>query len=214
MKKKTAILLGATGLTGSYLLDLLLDSEDYEKVLVFTRRTTGKLHPKLQEIICDLLTLEKQTELFRGDTVFCCIGTTKSKTPDKDAYKTIDYGIPVSAAKLSAQNGIQTFVVVSALGADEKSNIFYSRTKGEMEQEVLQSAIRTILIYRPSLIYGERKDNRWTENIGVGLMKIIKPLLVGKLKKYSAIYAKDLAKALYKGAENKKGHHVVYRSEM
>ncbi len=122
--KKTAIILGATGLTGSHLLDLLLHSGDYEKVKIFTRRATGKSNPKLEEIICDILKLEEQVDKFTADEVFVCIGTTKAKTPDKKLYHAIDYGIPVTSAKLAERNKIPTFSVISAIGANTKSSVF------------------------------------------------------------------------------------------
>ncbi len=210
--KKTAIILGATGLTGSYLLDLLLNSDNYEKVKIFTRRVTGKSHPKLEEIVCDVLNLEEQADKFTADEVFCCIGTTKAKTPDKQLYYAIDYGIPVSSAKLAEQNNIPTFSVISAIGANAKSSVFYSRTKGEMERDVLKCNIPNILVYRPSIIYGNRKEKRFAEKIGAFLFKGLQFLMIGKLKKYRVISGEDLAKALFLGVDNK-GHQIIFRNK-
>ncbi len=208
--KKTAIILGATGLTGSHLLDLLLHSDNYEKVKIFTRRTTGKSHPKLEETVCDVLKLEEQADQFTADEVFVCIGTTKAKTPDKKLYHAIDYGIPVISAKLAERNNISTFSVISAIGANTKSSIFYSRTKGEMEQAILKCRIPNILIYRPSIIYGKRKDSRLAEKIGTILIKGLQFLMIGKLKRYRAISGEDLARALFLGVNNK-GHQIIFR---
>ncbi len=207
--KKTAIILGATGLTGSHLLELLLNSNNYEKVKIFTRRATGKTHPKLEEIICDVLKLEEQADQFTADEVFVCIGTTKAKTPDKHLYYAIDYGIPVSSAKLAEQNKIPTFSVISAIGASIKSAVFYSRTKGEMEQAILKRNIPNILIYRPSIIYGNRKDKRFAEKIGAFLFKGLQFLMIGKLKKYRAINGEELAKALFLGV-TRKGKAIIF----
>ncbi len=208
--KKTAIILGATGLTDSHLLDLLLASDDYETVKVFTRRATGKKHPKLQEIICDMLKLEEYADDFSADEVFCCIGTTKAKTPDKDLFQAIDYGIPVTAAKLAAQHKIPIFSIVSAIGADANSRVLYSRTKGKMEQDILQCNIPNILIYRPSLIYGNRNEQRLAETVGTFLVKSLQFLMIGKIKKYRAITGESLANALFLGVKNK-GHQIVFR---
>ncbi len=208
--KKTAILLGATGLTGEHLLDLLLASDDYDKVKVFTRRTTGKTHPKLEEIICDVLKLEEQSDAFTADEVFCCIGTTKAKTPDKTLYHAIDYGVPVSCAKLAERNNIPTLSIVSAIGANADSSVFYSRTKGEMEQAVFAYDIANILIYRPSLIYGEREDNRLGEKLGIALVTGLQKIMMGKLAKYRAISGEQLAAALLNGV-NRQGHRIVFR---
>ncbi len=211
--KKTAIILGATGLTGNYLLDILLNSDEYEKIKVFTRRSTGKTHLKLEEIICDLLDLEQYTDTFIADEVFCCIGTTKAKTPDKKLYYAIDFGIPVEAASLAEKNNINSFSVVSAIGANKNSRIFYSRTKGEMEEAVLQKNIPNILIYRPSIIFGKRQDKRWFENMGLFFTKILQIFFIGKLQNYKSIHAKDLAKALYLGAKCKKGHQIITKTD-
>ncbi len=210
--KKTAILLGATGLTGSHLLNKLLANDDYKEIKIFTRRTTGKKHPKLTEIICDLLNLEEQADKFIADEVFCCIGTTKAKTPDKTLYHAIDYGIPVVCARVAERNKIATLSVISAIGADEKSSVFYSRTKGEMEQAILQCSIPNILIYRPSLIYGERADNRLGEKVGTAVVKGLQNVMKGKLAKYRAISGEQLANAMLLGVD-KTGHQIIYRDE-
>ncbi len=208
--KKTAILLGATGLTGSHLLSLLLHSDKYEKVKVFTRRATGVSHPKLEEIVCNLLKLEEQSNKFTADEVFVCIGTTKAKTPDKKLYYAIDYGIPLTSAKLAQANNINTISIISAIGANENSSFFYSRTKGEMERDILKYNIPNILIYRPSLIYGDRKDNRFLETLSITFLKCFGFFTRGKLNRYSSISGKDLAKALFLGTENK-GHQIIFR---
>jgi len=139
MKKtdKTAIILGATGLTGGILLELLLKDDRYSQLKVLTRSPLRLTHPKLTEIQCDLLKLEEQQAHFNADEVFCCIGTTKAKTPDKERYKAIDFGIPITAAQLCKKNNITTFLVVSAMGADPNSSVFYNKVKGEMEAAVL-----------------------------------------------------------------------------
>ncbi|GLB48284.1 NAD(P)H-binding protein [Neptunitalea lumnitzerae] len=141
MKKKTAILLGATGLTGGYVLSELLYDDRYEKIILFSRSTKGIDNPKLEEHLIAMDELPKYASLFKGDEVYCCVGTTKKKTPDKAVYKTIDYGIPVNAAQLAKLNNIPTFIVVSAMGASEQSAVFYNRLKGEMEADVKKSKI-------------------------------------------------------------------------
>src|SRR5690625_6575492 len=150
--KKTAILLGATGMTGRKLLKRLLDDERFQKVIVLTRRSTDIVNDKLEEHIIDLLALENHPDLFHADVVFCCIGTTKAKTPDKILYRRIDHGIPVTAARLAKENNIPGFMVISSLGADPKSRFFYNRTKGEMERDILKQGIKNTFILRPSLI--------------------------------------------------------------
>ncbi|MEC8682948.1 MAG: NAD-dependent epimerase/dehydratase family protein, partial [Bacteroidota bacterium] len=95
--KKTALILGITGVTGRLLAKHLFDDERFEKVISFHRRKSGLQHPKLEEHIVDMFDLEKYQEAFNADVVFCCVGTTQSKTSDKETYKKIDYGIPLVA---------------------------------------------------------------------------------------------------------------------
>src|SRR5699024_3350038 len=109
---------------------------------------------------------------FSGDVVFCCIGTTKAKTPNRDTYRKIDLGIPVDAAELAKTNGIETFLVISALVANSKSSVFYNRVKGEMEEMVLSKGIPNTYILKPSLIIGNRNEKRFGEGLAAGVMKV------------------------------------------
>lgn len=169
--KKTAIILGASGLTGGLLLKKLIVDDRYESIKLFSRSSIKGLPNKVKQYIGNLLELEQFKNDFTGDEVYCCIGTTAKKTPDKSLYRDIDYGIPVATAKLAKANGINTFLVISAMGANKKSSVFYNRTKGEMEQEVLNQAIPRTSILRPSLIDGERNEQRLLEKIGLVVLK-------------------------------------------
>lgn len=195
-KKKTAIILGATGLTGSHLMDELLKDDRYEKIKVFTRSSLETTHPKLVEYKVDLLRLTEQKENFTADEVFCCIGSTKKKTPNEQMYEKVDVEIPSVAAKLSKENGIATFVVISALGADRESRFFYNKMKGKMEAQVLQQKIKHTYILRPSLISGKRKEKRTFEFLWKQLMKVANLFMMGSLKKFRSISAENIAKAM------------------
>lgn len=191
--KKTAIILGATGLTGGILLEKLLEDDTYDKIKLFSRSSVGINSPKIEEFIIDMFQLETHSETFKADVVFCCIGTTKSKTPNKDTYKKIDYGIPVAAAKLAKQNDIKTFIVISALGASENSNVFYNKTKGEMQRDVLLQKIKNTYILQPSLIVGDRNESRFGENLAEVFMKVFGFLIPAK---YKMIEAETIAEAM------------------
>jgi len=193
---KTAIILGATGLTGSILLEKLLKDNRYETIKLFSRKELKNMPSKVTQHVGNLFELDYFKKDFTADEVFCCIGTTAKKTPDKTVYKQIDYGIPVNAAKLSKLNNINTFLVVSALGANAKSSIFYNKTKGEMENDVLAQNIPNTYILQPSIIGGNRKESRIAEKIGLGFFKLFQPLLIGKMKKYSMIEAETIAQAM------------------
>lgn len=194
--KKTAIILGATGLTGNLLLQQLLKDERYGQIILFSRKSSDTKDPKIKEYLIDLFELYRYEQEFKADEVFCCIGTTKAKTPDKQTYKAIDYGIPVSAARLCKINNIPTFIVVSALGAKKKSTFFYNRIKGLMEKDVLKYDIRNTYILQPSLIEGQRREKRTGEWFFKQLASAMPFLKVGPLKKYQPVPASKIAKAM------------------
>jgi uncharacterized protein YbjT (DUF2867 family) len=206
---KTAIILGASGLTGNLLLQKLLEDNRYESVKVFGRRSLNTNHPKISEFTGNLLELESFQKDFTADEVYCCIGTTAKQTPDKTEYHKIDFGIPVAAAKLCKANKIPTFLVISSLGANPKSKIFYSHTKGEMEQAVLEEKIPNTYVLRPSFIGGKRKVKRFGESVGIVFAKLIKPIMVGGLKKYRLIKADNIAKAMIYLADKKPDIQIV-----
>lgn len=193
---KTGIVLGATGMVGGILLDLLLNDDRYDKVVVFSRRNLDKTHAKLKVHIGDLLQLDSFEDQFKGDEVFCCVGSTQAKTPDLEMYKKVDYGIPVAVARLCKKNGIDTLIIVSALGADSKSRLFYNRMKGEMEDAVLQYNISKTHIVQPALIGGIRKEKRPAELFFKWVMGAVDLLMVGPLGKYRMIDANYIAKAM------------------
>ncbi len=201
---KTAIILGATGLTGGILLEDLLEDPRYGCVKVFTRSPVGKEHPKLEVHLGDLLSLSDFKPHFKGDEVYCCIGTTRAKTPDKEKYRAVDYGIPVEAARLCKENEIDTFLVISALGADPGSGIFYNQVKGEMEEAVLGIGIDRTFILQPALIQGPREESRPGEWIARKLFSVLDIFMVGPLRKYKSIEAADIVAAMIRLAN--KGH--------
>ena len=210
--KKTAIILGASGLTGGYLLEKLINDERYSTIKLFSRSRREGQETKIKQYIGDLLELEEFDKDFTADEVYCCIGTTKSKTPDKSLYKKIDYGIPVAAAKLAKANAIETFIVMSSMGANENSNTFYTKTKGEMERDVLQQNLKNTHILRPSLIGGNRNEKRTLEKIGLTLFKLIQPLLIGELKQYRIINAETIAQAMIHLANTTEHKKVILTS--
>lgn len=200
---KTAIILGATGLTGGILLHKLLKDDRYSKIKLFSRSSVKLDHPKIEEHLIDMFQLNGYSESFTADEVFCCVGTTKSKTPDKKTYHKIDYGIPVSAARLCKANNIKTLVIISALGANANSSIFYNRTKGKMEEAVLELSIPNTYILQPSLIDSKRQERRIGEYLFIQFMRLINPVLVGRLKKYSSIEPETIVSAMIWIANNK-----------
>lgn len=208
---KTALLLGATGLTGNLLLHLLLNNSSYEKVIVYTRRSLNIEHEKLEEQIINFDTIE---DAVAANDVFCCLGTTIKQAGSKAAFERVDYEYPLKIAKLQQQVS-NKFLVVSAMGASVNSSIFYSKVKGKLENELQQLGYKSICIFRPSFIVGERKEKRTGEKIGLLFMRFINPILIGGLKKYKAVTALAIAKALLHVAlQNEAGNKIILSDEI
>jgi uncharacterized protein YbjT (DUF2867 family) len=193
---KTALVIGATGLTGSELIHLLIKDTDYTTVKIFGRRKTGFSHPKIEEYVTDLFNPISYENDFTGDVAFCCIGTTAKKTPNKDLYRKIDFGIPVALAELCKKNNVSHFIAISALGANKSSSVFYNRTKGEMEETLLATSLKRLNILRPSLIVGNRQEFRLGEKIASHVMGVAQLFMIGSLKKYRPIEASVIAGAM------------------
>lgn len=206
---KKAILIGATGLIGHDLLIKLLADENYSEVLAISRKALNLNHPKLKELIINFDELSNHIAEISGDVVFCCLGTTIKKTPDLAVYRKIDYQYPLDVANIAFKNGTKQYHLVSALGADVKSRLFYSRTKGEVERDLQKTPFQAIHIYRPALLDGNRKEERSAENTMIGLFRLVNPLLIGPLKKYRSIKIEKVADAmLIKAKGNEQGVHI------
>ncbi|MBG6111424.1 uncharacterized protein YbjT (DUF2867 family) [Flavobacterium sp. CG_23.5] len=211
---KTALIIGSTGLIGARLLNLLLESSDYEKVVTFVKRDTGIKHPKLTQHIIDFDKPESYKELVVGDDFFCTIGTTINKAGSKEAFRKVDFGYPRQFATFAAENKVKQFLIISSLGADETSGNFYLKTKGEIETFLKNCNFESASALRPSLLLGNRNEFRLGEKIGAFFMKTFSVLLLGNLKKYKPIESNDVAKALVKIAQkNNKGFNI-YESDL
>lgn len=198
MQGKTAILLGATGLIGSKLLQMLLDSSDYAKVSILVRKPVEISHPKLHIHLVDFSKTENyQQALENGDVIFCCIGTTmKNVNGNKAKYRSIDYDITVNAAKWGIEKGYSRFSVVSAIGADSRSSNYYLRLKGEVEDKISSLGYSTLDIFRPSLLMGKRKDQRAEERFAQMVFPVFSFLFAGGWRKYKPVKAEDVARAM------------------
>lgn len=171
----TATLIGATGLIGSHLLELLLADDKFGTVRILVRRPFELNHPKLEKKLVDFSDMESYRLALEGsDVIFCAIGTTQKKVKgDKEAYRKVDFDIPVNAARLGKLCGCETFVLVSSVGASSKSNNFYLKLKGEVEDAVNACGITHLHIVRPSLLLGKRKEYRFGERIAQAVMPVI-----------------------------------------
>jgi Predicted nucleoside-diphosphate-sugar epimerases len=210
---KKAIIVGASGLIGSTLLDILLAQPDYTAVLGIGRKKIKLTNKKLTKIIADFDHLNEWENQLKGDVIFCCLGTTRRDTPNLDDYRKVDHDYPVRLAEIAVRNGIDQYHYVSAVGARSASSNFYTRIKGDTEGALKKVGLKGLFIYQPSLLIGHRNKPRLMDNIAVFVMKIIGPLLVGRLKKYRAINALDVAKAMYKQSLKNKAGVFTYTSD-
>ncbi len=210
---KKAIVFGASGFIGSYLLETLLESEVYEEVIVVVRTKLSKQHSKLKTIIADYHSLAQHQHELIADDVYITVGTTKKKTPDTETYYQIDHDYPVLAAAITKSNGATSVLMVTAVGASVNSSIFYSRTKGEVERDVIAIDFRHTHIFRPSMIMGERTEKRALEKFFINLFAGVNLLMVGNLNKYKCILAKDVATAMFEAAQKPTKKVKVYHWE-
>ncbi|MGB0432098.1 MAG: NAD(P)H-binding protein [Bacteroidia bacterium] len=193
---KTALISGSTGLTGGYLLNLLLESPSYNKVISLVRKPTGKQNDKLEEKVINFENLESEISAISAEDVFICLGTTIKKAKTQENFKKVDLEYPIKIAKTLNQNGAKQLAVVSAMGANSKSKIFYNRTKGQMEDALEKVGYENLFILQPSLLMGNRNEFRLGEKISQKVMCIVDPLMVGPAKKYRSINAYDVAFAM------------------
>ncbi|HKJ40998.1 MAG TPA: NAD(P)H-binding protein [Sunxiuqinia sp.] len=191
--KKTAIVIGATGLVGSQLVQQLLGDDRFEKVVIFVRRKSGWANPKLVEHIVDFNQMDHWKEQIRGDILFSALGTTLKKAGSKQAQFKIDYTYQYEVAEAAAQNGVSRYVLISSAGASPKSKIFYSRMKGELDEAVQKLSFQKIAILRPSFLNGDRKEERTGEKV---MLKISRWATQFAFKKYRPIKDKTVAKAM------------------
>ena len=195
---KKAIIVGASGLIGGNLLDILLQSTEYQEIIIILRKELAITHPKLVQLVVNFNQLDKWADAINGHALFCCLGTTKGQTPDENEYRKIDHDYPVKLAQIAYKNGVKHFHLVSVIGANSKSSGFYLRLKGETEHDIEKVGLKTLHIYQPSLLTGRTKNTRVAEQIFAALFKVINPLLIGTLKKYRSIAAITVARAMYK----------------
>ncbi len=198
MTKSTALLAGATGLIGSHLLDLLIASPAHEKVIAVTRRPLEKSHDKLSNLVADFDQLEVAVSSsgIHVDEAYCTLGTTIKKAGSKEAFRKVDFEYETAFARAALGAGASKIALVSAVGADAKSPIFYSRVKGETEKAVRDMGFSVCHIFQPGVLLGERSETRPAEQLAVALTPLLNLGLQGPLKKYRGIEGRTVAKAM------------------
>jgi uncharacterized protein YbjT (DUF2867 family) len=191
--KLTANIIGATGLVGKQLVKLLVENERFEKVRIFVRRDSGLVHPKLEQHIVDFHETNSWEKALIGDVLFSALGTTLKQAGGKEKQYEIDFTFNLDFAKKAKENGIENYVLVSSVGANSKSGIFYTRMKGELDDVVAEIGFKNLAIIRPASLVGERSQRRIAEEISVPVARFITKFI---LKKYRPIEGETVAKAM------------------
>ncbi|HTE28269.1 NAD(P)H-binding protein [Flavitalea sp.] len=213
MSGQTAVVIGSTGMIGDLVVKQLIDDPTFTHVRLLVRRPIlfheSKIEVKLVNFE-DPADMDQQ--MGSGDCIFCCVGTTQSKVKgDKNAYRKVDFDIPVNSAKTGLKNGFSKFLLVSAVGANHDSGNFYLKLKGETEEALKKINFPSLHIFQPSLLLGERNESRITEKIAQVLMPAFSFMLAGKLKKYKPVKAMNVARAMVNAAKSEKKGIQVYQ---
>ena len=188
---KTAIVLGATGLVGRNLVSRLIEERCFEKILAVTRRPVEYKSEKVVNEVINFDELDSYSDVFNGDVLFSCLGTTRKQAGSFQRQRQVDFEYQYLAAKLSAQNAVPHYVLVSSSGANANSKSPYFKMKGELEQEVLSLPFKRISILQPSLLVGERADMRLGETLASWILPVLCTLPL--FRRYRPILGDEVA---------------------
>ena len=211
---KTALLFGSSGLVGGHVLNYLIQNSNYSKIKLFVRSFTETDDPKIEIIKTDFNNLNKHVEDIKGDECFCCIGTTKKKSPNKNEYQKIELDIPKKIAHIAKSNLVKSFFFVSSGYATSKSSGEYLKFKGLVEEEIKNLNFNKIGIMRPSFLLGERQEERVGEKLGIIIFKLLTPILIGPFRKMRPIQSEMVAKAMIKLANENIDQSVFESNEI
>ena len=195
--KPNALLAGSTGLVGTALLALLSKNGYYEELHLPVRRKTGQDKPGVVHHLVDFGNIESFQPGKPIRDAYICLGTTQKKAGGQAGFYKVDHDYVLNVAKWAKENGVDRICLISSIGANAKSSSFYLKTKGKIEQELIQLGFKHLCIVRPSLLLGERNERRWAEDIAAKIYPVLSFILVGKLKKYRAVKAEKVAEAMF-----------------
>lgn len=196
----TALIVGASGLVGGHLLRELLAAAEYDRVVSVGRRVLDVAHPKLEQVTATFDALERLPAPLRGDDAFCCLGTTMKQAGSREAFLAVDRAAVLAFAWAAQRGGARRFFTVSSLGADAGSRVFYNRVKGETEDALQVLKFATLGIFRPSLLRGHRGELRIAEKLASAVLHVIEPAFFGRWRKYRAIDAAVVARAMLRAS--------------
>lgn len=209
--KRAVLVAGPTGLVGSAVLEQLLLDDRFDRVIALTRRPLDRSSPKLEPWSSGQEGLLSALRAEHVDTVLCCLGTTIATAGSQAAFRHVDHELVIGLGRWAKANGVRVFCVVSAIGADASSRIFYNRVKGEMERDLNAIGLPLVHVFHPSILVGPRKEFRTGERIGIVLMQVLAPFMIGKLARYRPMRHDILARAMINAMEGTVGGTHAYR---
>ncbi|WP_166268913.1 NAD(P)H-binding protein [Marinobacter caseinilyticus] len=190
------MLLGATGLTGRSVLSGLLEASEVSKVIALVRRPIDMEHAKLQAVVVDFDRLNEHADCFDVSVVVCCLGSTIKAAGSMAQFRKVDYQYCLEAARIARAHGANALLLMSAIGASSRSSVFYNRTKGELEDAVRELGFDVLSIFHPSLLLGDRREQRLAESAASAMAPVLNGVLLGPLRPYRAIRAEAVAQAM------------------
>lgn len=210
---KRAVVVGATGMVGQEVVRRLLDDEEYGHVVTLARRKLNLSHEKLEQLIIDFEDMDEIQDYLRGSIVFCLLGTTMKRAGSQEAFRKVDYDYPLKLGQLAQEAGAGSYLIVTATGSNARSKIFYSRVKGQLEEELQRIPFERLHILRPSLLLGERSEFRLGERMATMLAPIFSIFLVGSLKKYKPIHASTIATSMIALSKEQREGVFIHESD-
>lgn len=200
MSARAAVVAGASGLVGGFLVDELLRAPDYERVTILVRRRLPRDHAKLRQVVVDYDRLDAAGTALAADDAFCCLGTTRAKAGSAAAFRRVDFDAVEEFARLAQLAGAKQYLLVSSSGADAGSRLLYPRVKGESEEAVSRLPFDGAHVFRPSLLLGSRAESRPLERLAQALLSPLLPLMGGPLRRWRPIPAEVVARAMVRWA--------------
>jgi len=214
-EKRDAVLIGATGLVGRQLLDILLGKDLYGKIYAPSRATLGIEDDRLINPVESFEKLENHQEAFQVQDMFFCFGTTLRKAGSRQEFERIEKGYSYKIFKLAEAGGVRNLFMISAAGANAASMIMYNRIKGEIEQFAYDCSFESVYIFRPGLLLGERTERRLLESIAIGIVKPMAGALNFVTRGRLAVASGSLATKMARVAEAPEdGVHIVSNSAL
>lgn len=212
-----AVIIGASGLVGGHLVEILLSKRIYSEIILIVRKKLEIIDPRIhQSVIEDFSQLANYSEQLQASDYYCTLGTTIKKAGSKQAFRKVDLEYPLAFAEIASQSSqFRDFLIVTAAGSNATSSIFYNQVKGELEENLKAIGLKSLKIFRPTLLLGERKEFRRGEEFAKKITGFLSFFLLGKKRQLWSIEAKDVAASMVIAAgDGSKGTRYFSASEM